>query len=87
MQNGRITNSLGLNFINLPHIVHNTLVNINILASVGMVVDRRGHHCIQILGVRHLFSTPMPNHLSIEKGILHYVQQEGDATFDIARYF
>ena len=51
------------------------------------VVDRRGRHCIQILGMRHLFSTPMPNSLLIEKGILPYVQQEGAATFNIARYF
>jgi hypothetical protein len=47
-----------------------------------MVVVSRGHHCIKIPGVAYFLHTPMPNHLSIENGQLHYAPQEGDASFD-----
>ena len=77
-----LANSLGLNYNHLRPIVGNNHVNIRVLSSAGMVVVRRGRHCIQIPEVRHLLPTPMPNHFSIENGLLHYVPQEGDAAFD-----
>ena len=77
-----LANSLGLNYNHLCPIVGNTLVNIHVLTSAGMVVVRNGRHCIRIPGVAHLLPTPMPNRFSIEHGQLHYVAQEGDAAFD-----
>ena len=77
-----LANSLGLNYDHLRPIVGNTLVNICVLTSAGMVVVHNGHHCIKIPGVAYLLPTPMPNRFSIENGQLHYVTQEGDAAFD-----
>ena len=77
-----LANSLGLNYNHLRPIVGNTLVNIRVLTSAGMVVVHNGRHCIKIHGVAYLLPTPMPNRFSIENGQLHYVAQEGDATFD-----
>ena len=77
-----LANSLGLNNNHLLPIVGNTLVNIHVLTSAGMVVVRNGRHCIKILGVAYLLTTPMPNRFSIENGQLRYVAQEGDATFE-----
>jgi hypothetical protein len=77
-----LATSLGLNFNHLRPIVGNTLVNMSVLTSATMVVVHQGRHCIQIPGVEHLLPTPMPNNFSIENKILHYVPQEGDATFN-----
>ena len=77
-----LANSLGLDCSHLRPIVGNTLVNICVLTSAGMVVVQNGRHFIRIPGVEYLLPTPMPNRFSIENGQLHYVAQEGDATFD-----
>ena len=77
-----LANSLGLNYNHLRPIVGNTLVNIRVLTSAGMVVVSRGRHCIKIPGVAYLLPTHMPNRFSIEHGQLHYVPQEADASFD-----
>ena len=77
-----LADALGLNYTHLCPIVGNTLVNIHVLTSTGMVVVFNGRQCNRIPGVEHLVPTPMPNHFSIEHEQLHYVAQEGDAAFD-----
>jgi hypothetical protein len=63
-----LDNSLDLNYNHLHPIVGNTLVNIRVISSAGMVVVRNGRHCIRIPGVAYLLPTPMPNRFSIEHG-------------------
>ena len=78
----RLANSLGLNYNRLCPIVGNTLANIRVLTSAGMVVVSCGLHCIKILGVAYLLPTPMPNCFSIENVQLHYMPREGDVASD-----
>ena len=56
-----LDNSLGLNYNHFRSIVGNTLVNICVLTSAGMVVVNHGRHYIRIPGVAHLLPILMPN--------------------------